>query len=236
MVRNRAGEWPASHCWPQAALSAPPPRPHQPQPSRPSAPASWLLILLSLPSSLTCPWERGAQRRMQWPRYGRGHLAWGAGVGPGQGRGAPRGRLSSAKGPTSACERLRLGCRRLCPSCPAQGLFPMPFPAPARILVLRSAVLLAFTGVFIRDSHQIRFPSSTCRCFKCPHFTENGETDPKKGFFLRLKSRARSRGPRPLRLHTQLLEHHLVCPRCTPGPVGGGSGVRSVRAAPRGLL
>lgn len=165
-----------------------------------------------------------------------GHLAWGAGVGPGQGRGhlkvacPPQGAplLPASASVWAAAASVLPAQRRVCSPCRSR--------PPARILVLRSAVLLAFTGVFIRDSHQIRFPSSTCRCFKCPHFTENGENRPKEGVFLRLKSRARSRGPRPLRLHTQLLEHHLVCPRCTPGPVGGGSGVHSVRAAPRGLL
>lgn len=68
----------------------------------PASPAALLLTLLSLPSSLTRLWERGAQRGMQWPRYEWSHLAWGWDrVRAARGHGASCGRPSSARGPDS---------------------------------------------------------------------------------------------------------------------------------------
>ena len=78
-------------CLPGPRSPCPPPPPLPPMATSsllPVAFATLLLILLSLPSSLTRLWERGAQRGMQWSRYECGQLAWGCGRGkavPGSG-------------------------------------------------------------------------------------------------------------------------------------------------------
>lgn len=127
------------------------------------------------------------------------------GGGPGQGTGGiPR---SSVRGPSSALEPPPRGRWPPLPFLPSAGSAPHAAPGPLPLGALCSAVLWAFTGVSIHDSCQIRLPSSTSRCFKCPHFYRKwgGQTQQRDGTgFLRLKSQAWSRHPSPfVRTHSR---------------------------------